>query len=98
MTDALTTAQCTLLRRIGDGAGLPPRLLRTPGRATDVARLRDLRLFTPVPGDPALAAAGATLLRQHDTDRGESTTGSVHVMHGSDQSITVEYRRARERL
>lgn len=98
MTYALTPAQSTLLRRIADGAGLPPPLLRVPGLEGDVARLRDLRLFAHGPGEPALTAAGATLLRQQDAAHSRSMAGSVHFMHGADQSISAEYRGAREQF
>ena len=98
MTHALTSAQGILLRQIGEGAGLPPALFRTPGWEADVALLRGLGLFAPEPGELSLTATGATLLRQHDAARGRSTAGSAHVMHAADQSITVEYRRPREAL
>ena len=91
MTAALTPQQIALLRRIGDGQGLPAYAMRPRNCAPDVELLCLIRFLAIHGGRFSISSEGAAWLRQHDsTSHDEQMTG-LRVAHGRDQSTSVDH-------
>lgn len=91
MAPTLTIQQIELLRRIDNGLGLLPYVLRPSYRAEDVAVLKSLELIVFNSGRLAITDAGSDCLGLMEPTGTSSLAPTVRVMHGRDHSISVEY-------
>jgi len=96
MTTVLTPTQSFLLRRISHGEGVSQDLLADKSCAQDMENLCSLRLINWNNGELLTTAAGRTHLERTCASRRQESFAGLRVVHGHDQSITVEYRPARE--
>jgi hypothetical protein len=91
MTASLTPQQISLLRRIGDGHGLPAYVMRPRNCAPDVELLCLIRFLALRGGQLSITSEGAAWLREYDTTSREEHVTGLRVAHGLDHSIGVEY-------
>ena len=91
MTAALTPQQISLLRRIGDGQGLPAYAVRPRNCAPDVELLCLIRFLAIHGGQFSISSEGAAWLRQHDSTSHEEHMTGLRVTHQRDKSIGAEY-------
>ena len=96
MTTVLTPTQMFLLRRIGDGIGLPASLPGERKCTRDVGRLCSKALLSWNAGELLTTVKGRTNLDHINTSRSDERFGGLCVVHGHDRSIIVEYRPAQE--
>jgi hypothetical protein len=93
----MTVSQMSLLRRIEFSVASLPDSLRSPGFDADVETLSRLDFLVVVGSELRITAAGLDCLRRGDAAQVDSQRGELHVLHGRDQSLTVEYRMRGER-
>jgi len=87
----LTPHQNALLRRVGDGLGLPAYILRPRNCAQDVELLCALQFVAADSGELSITPAGIACLRELDSGGSERRFENLRVAHARDQSIMVEY-------
>ena len=93
LTTSLTPQQISILRRVGDGLGLPAYVLRPRNCAQDVELLLLFRFIASGERGLSIEPAGAEYLSRLDsTEPAESPRQPVglRVAHGRDNSISVE--------
>ncbi len=91
MTASLTAQQIMILRRIADGLGLPAYVLRPRNCAQDVESLRLFEFIAADGGALSIAPAGLEYLTTLDSDGSPPPRANLRVVHGRDQSISVEH-------
>lgn len=95
LTASLTPQQISILRRVGDGLGLPAYVLSPRKCAQDVELLLYFRLIASGERGLSIEPAGAEYISCLDSaESAESQEQSVglRVAHGRDNSIAVEHR------
>lgn len=96
MTTVLTPTQMFLLLGISDGEGISQDLPGDDKCAHDVEQLRSSRLINWKDSELHTTAAGRTHLEPTYASPRKESFGGLRVVHGHDQSITVEFRPAQE--
>lgn len=91
MTAALTPQQISLLRRIGDGQGLPAYAVRPRNCAPDVELLCLIRFLAIHGGQFSISPEGGAWLRQYDSTSHEEHMTGLRATHRRDKSISAEY-------
>jgi hypothetical protein len=87
---SLTLQQVTLLRRIGDGIGLPAYILRPRNCAQDIELLGDRQLIARQAGELTLTHAGAACLRGHDAAGCDDRLANLREAHRRDRLSSAE--------
>jgi hypothetical protein len=91
VTGSLTNQQIALLRRIGDGLGLPAYVLRPRNCVQDVELLCLYELVASASGTLSITSGGNDYLQQVDSNGPWGVIANLRVAHGQDHSITVEH-------
>ncbi len=93
MTTSLTPQQIALLRRVGDGHGLPAYVLRPRNCIPDVELLCHLRLLDAIAGEFSITSAGVEYLRNLEMPGVDSQEriARLYATYGRDRSINVEH-------
>jgi len=89
----LTPQQIALLRRVGDGHGLPAYVLRPRNCIADAELLCHLRLLDSIAGEFSITSAGVDYLRNIELSGFDSDEriGRLRAVYGRDRSINVEH-------
>ncbi len=93
LTTSLTPQQITILRRVGDGLGLPAYVLRPRNCAQDVELLLLFRLISSGTRGLWIEPAGTDYLAALDSGEAAGTPEQLvglRVAHGRGHSISVE--------
>jgi hypothetical protein len=91
VTASLTTQQIALLRRIGDGLGLPAYVLRPRNCSQDVELLHLFDLVESTSGTLSITFIGIDYLQRVESCAPGAAAANLPVLHGQDHSITGEY-------
>jgi hypothetical protein len=94
LTTSLTPQQISILRRVGDGLGLPAYVLRPRNCAQDVELLLFFRLIASGELGLSIEPAGIdylTGLDSADSTGSNERLGGMRIAHGRDHSISVEH-------
>ncbi len=92
MAPYLTPQQDELLRRVAGASGLPATVPRREHCSQDVERLCALGFIAAESTGLSITAQGMAHLRQDQSTGLPASGRSIRVLHGRDQSISVEYR------
>jgi hypothetical protein len=89
----LTPQQIALLRRVGDGHGLPAYVLRPRNCIADAELLCHLRLLDAIAGDFSITSAGVEYLRNLEMPGvdAQERIARLYATYGRDRSINVEH-------
>jgi len=91
MTSSLTLQQIALLRRIGDGLGLPAYVLRPRNCVQDVELLCKVELVVSDSGKLSITEWGGEYLRELDLTGMQLSASNLGVVFGRAQAIGVEH-------
>jgi hypothetical protein len=91
VTGSLTNQQIALLRRIGDGLGLPAYVLRPRNCVQDFELLCLFELVASASGTLSITSAGNDYLQRINSEDPRGGIANRRVAHGQDHSITVEH-------
>jgi hypothetical protein len=92
LASSLTPQQNDLLRQIEGAPGLPAAVPRREHRSQDVERLCALAFIVSDSAGLAVTAAGMAHLDLCGSTAPSPSGRAIRVLHGRDQSISVEYR------
>jgi hypothetical protein len=89
----LTPQQIALLRRVGDGHGLPAYVLRPRNCVQDVELLCGLQLLDAIKGEFSITTAGLDYLKNLELPSrdSEERIARLRAAHGRDRSVHVEH-------
>ena len=93
MTTSLTQQQIALLRRVGDGHGLPAYVLRPRNCLQDVEWLCALQLLDAIAGEFLLTSAGSEYLKSLELPGRDSQEriAPLRAAHARSGPINVEH-------